>query len=95
MMAASDAPFRPRILEVQTMNSGNDWRVMLVREDALLFALAPDGTMRMQAVPRTDWEARVTADGTGRSAGDVLRHLMQVNGASSSVLAGSGGVKKS
>jgi hypothetical protein len=49
------------------MNTGKDWWVTLEHEDALLFAMASDGTVKMRVVPVTQWEAQLA---------DMVRHLV-------------------
>lgn len=49
------------------MNTGKDWWVTVEHEDALLFAVAPDGTVKMRVVPATQWEAQLE---------DMVRYLV-------------------
>jgi hypothetical protein len=42
------------------MDHGETWQVRLIEDDALLFSRTPDGRVVMRAVPRVEWEARLT-----------------------------------
>ena len=69
------------------MNRGTNWRVTVLQEDALLFALGPDGTMTMRAVPRTEWEAHLAeyrVAETDRPFGEIVRGVVHAKGTGSS-----------
>jgi hypothetical protein len=61
------------------MDRDKDWRVVQFEEDALLFALQPDGTMKMRAVPIREWKARLVESGvaeSGRAVADLVRRIV-------------------
>jgi hypothetical protein len=47
------------------MDIRNDWQVKIVQDDALLFKVAPDGTVTMRAVPRKHWETLLVENVVG------------------------------
>jgi hypothetical protein len=58
---------------------GGDWQVTLMPDDALLFCIAPGGTMQMRAVPRGDWAAHLAVNescGSPRSIPDMVHDLV-------------------
>jgi hypothetical protein len=73
------------------MDTGKDWWVTLEQKDALLFAMAPDGTVKMRVIPITEWESQLAeneAIGSRRSVADVVRHIVSADDASGAPLAG-------
>jgi hypothetical protein len=89
--AASDGRTVLPTQKDKAMDAGKDWWVTLEHEDALLFALAPDGTMKMRVVPITEWEAQLAENealGASRAVADVVRHIVSADDASGAPLAG-------
>jgi hypothetical protein len=62
----------------QAMDGDKDWHVTLEQEDVLVFSLAPNGTVKMCAVSRGEWEERQGSDPSRRIT-DVIRDIVSAN----------------
>jgi hypothetical protein len=74
------------------MDREKDWRVVQLEEDALLFALEPDGTMKMRAVPLREWKTRLAESGmaeSGRAVADLVRRIVDAESAAMADLSSS------
>jgi hypothetical protein len=59
-------------------DESNGYRIQVERDDVLLFQSYPDGTMSMLAVPRDEWERRISTPATPQA--DALRQVFRDNG---------------
>lgn len=60
-----------------------EFQLHLERDDALLFRALPDGSMTMVAIPRREWEARLSrsaADGANETAVEAMRRVFHDDG---------------
>lgn len=71
----------------RAMDREMDWQVVQLEEDALLFALQPDGSMKMCAVPTREWESRLVETGAAESARGVADLVRRIVGAESAAMA--------
>jgi hypothetical protein len=66
------------------MDSDKNWQVTIETEDALLFSLAPNGTVIMRALSHGEWEER-QAENQGldrsRPMADVVRSIVSAGSA--------------
>jgi hypothetical protein len=76
----------------EAMDREKDWKVLQLEEDALLFALQPDGSMKMCAVPIREWRSRLAETGvaeSGRAVADLVRRIVGVESAAMADLSSS------
>ena len=71
------------------MQMGNGWQVRFETDEALVFALAPDGTVKMRVIPRTEWEATISSGGSERPIRDQIMRLVDEESSAPRALSGS------
>ena len=62
------------------MDGDKNWLVTLEQEDALVFSLAPNGTVTMRAVSRGEWEECQGSD-PSRPMADVVQNIVSADNA--------------
>lgn len=59
------------------MQMGNGWQVRFENGEALVFALASDGTVKMRVLPRSEWEATISSAESERPIRDYILRLVE------------------
>jgi hypothetical protein len=70
----------------QTMDSEKNWLITCEQDDALVFSLAPSGTVSLRAVRQVEWDAILAANevsGRTQAVADVVRHVVSEGNVSS------------